>query len=94
MGPLVARVLKLLLHFHLVFTTGITFSFVVKVKSQDHVLVVSIGPSDGEANSFHLLCLTCLLLIIVSHLQKLIPVSENDFVLKFLEVKFGLNTTT
>lgn len=35
MGPLVARVLKLFLHFHLVFTTGITFSYLVKVKSQD-----------------------------------------------------------
>ncbi|KAM7373535.1 hypothetical protein PAMP_008378 [Pampus punctatissimus] len=55
MGPLVARVMKLFLHFHLVFTTGITFSYLVK---------------------------------------KLIPVSENDFILKFLEVKFGLNTTT
>lgn len=32
MGPLVARVLKLFLHFHLVFTTGITFSYLLKVK--------------------------------------------------------------
>ncbi|XP_040045515.2 putative C-mannosyltransferase DPY19L4 [Gasterosteus aculeatus] len=55
MGPLVARVMKLFLHFHLVFTTGITFSYLVK---------------------------------------KLVPVSESDFILKFLEVKFGLNTTT
>ncbi|XP_068602912.1 probable C-mannosyltransferase DPY19L4 [Brachionichthys hirsutus] len=55
MGPVVARVLKLLLHFHLVFTTGITFCYVVK---------------------------------------KLMPVTENDFILKFLEVRFGLNTTT
>ncbi|CAG5956345.1 unnamed protein product [Menidia menidia] len=55
MGPLVARVMKLFLHFHLVFTTGITFSYVAK---------------------------------------KLAPVSESDFLLKFLEVKFGLNTTT
>ncbi|XP_051811018.1 probable C-mannosyltransferase DPY19L4 isoform X1 [Acanthochromis polyacanthus] len=55
MGPLVARVMKLFLHFHLVFTTGITFSYLVK---------------------------------------KLIPVSDSDFILKFLEVKFGLNTTT
>lgn len=31
MGPLVARVMKLFLHFHLVFTTGITFSYLVKV---------------------------------------------------------------
>nr|XP_020452957.1 probable C-mannosyltransferase DPY19L4 isoform X2 [Monopterus albus] len=55
MGPLVARVMKLFLHFHLVFTTGITFSYLVK---------------------------------------KLIPVSEGDFILKFLEVKIGLNTTS
>ncbi|XP_056154388.1 probable C-mannosyltransferase DPY19L4 isoform X2 [Lampris incognitus] len=55
MGPLVARLMKLFLHFYLVFTTGITFSYLVK---------------------------------------KLIPVSDGDFVLKFLEVKFGLNTTT
>ncbi|KAM4538778.1 putative C-mannosyltransferase DPY19L4 isoform 2-T2 [Odontesthes bonariensis] len=55
MGPLVARVMKLFLHFHLVFTTGITFSYLVK---------------------------------------KLTPVNESDFILKFLEVKFGLNTTT
>ncbi|KAM6904289.1 putative C-mannosyltransferase DPY19L4 [Lycodopsis pacificus] len=55
MGPLVARVMKLVLHFYLVFTTGITFSYLVK---------------------------------------KLIPVSESDFILKFLEVKFGLNMTT
>ncbi|XP_040910049.1 probable C-mannosyltransferase DPY19L4 [Toxotes jaculatrix] len=55
MGPLVARVMKLFLHFHLVFTTGITFSYLVK---------------------------------------KLTSVSEGDLLLKFLEVKFGLNTTT
>ncbi|XP_047239438.1 probable C-mannosyltransferase DPY19L4 isoform X2 [Girardinichthys multiradiatus] len=30
MGPLVARVMKLLLHFHLVFTSGITFSYLIK----------------------------------------------------------------
>ncbi|XP_032391789.1 probable C-mannosyltransferase DPY19L4 isoform X2 [Etheostoma spectabile] len=54
-GPFVARLMKLFLHFHLVFTTAITFSYLVK---------------------------------------KLIPVSESDFILKFLEVKFGLNTTT
>lgn len=53
-GPLVARVLKLFLHFHLVFTTGITFNYLLK---------------------------------------KLLPVNESDFILKFLEVKFGLNTT-
>ncbi|XP_068431377.1 probable C-mannosyltransferase DPY19L4 isoform X1 [Clinocottus analis] len=55
MGPLVARVMKLFLHFHLVFTTGITFSYLVK---------------------------------------KLIPVNDSDFILKFLELKFGLNMTT
>lgn len=37
---------------------------------------------------------SCWLINTVSHLQKLIPVSESDFILKFLEVKFGLNTTT
>ncbi|XP_030003736.1 probable C-mannosyltransferase DPY19L4 [Sphaeramia orbicularis] len=55
MGPLVARILKLFLHFHLVFTTAITFAYLV---------------------------------------QKLLPGSESDFILKFLEVKFGFNTTT
>lgn len=55
MGPLVARVMKLFLHFYLVFTTGITFSYLVK---------------------------------------KLLPANESDFILKFLEVKFGLNSTT
>lgn len=54
-GPLVARVMKLFLHFYLVFTSGITYSYLVK---------------------------------------KLIAVNESDFILKFLEVKFGLNTTT
>ncbi|XP_077362225.1 putative C-mannosyltransferase DPY19L4 isoform X1 [Festucalex cinctus] len=53
-GPLVARVMKLFLHFHLVFTTGITFNYLIK---------------------------------------KVVPVSESEFVLKFLEVKFGLNAT-
>ncbi|XP_023815763.1 probable C-mannosyltransferase DPY19L4 isoform X2 [Oryzias latipes] len=53
-GPLVARVMKLFLHFHLVFSTSITYIYLVK----------------------------------------LIPVSDNDFILKFLEVKFGLNRTT
>lgn len=55
MGPLVARMMKLLLHFHLVFTSAITFSYLIK---------------------------------------KLLPVASGDFTLKFLEVKFGLNTTT
>ncbi|XP_049606479.1 probable C-mannosyltransferase DPY19L4 isoform X1 [Syngnathus scovelli] len=53
-GPLVARMMKLFLHFHLVFTTAITFNYLVK---------------------------------------KVVPVGEGEFVLKFLEVKFGLNTT-
>ncbi|KAJ8000274.1 hypothetical protein DPEC_G00203140 [Dallia pectoralis] len=55
MGPLVARVMKIFLHFYLCFTTGITFSYMVK---------------------------------------RLIPVSDSDLILKFLEVKFGFNTTT
>ncbi|XP_067111690.1 probable C-mannosyltransferase DPY19L4 [Osmerus mordax] len=55
MGPLVARVMKILLHFYLVFTTGITFSYLV---------------------------------------NRLMPGNENDYLFKFLEVKFGLNTTT
>ncbi|XP_054619053.1 integrator complex subunit 8 isoform X3 [Dunckerocampus dactyliophorus] len=54
-GPLVARVMKLFLHFHLVFAAGITFNYLVK---------------------------------------KVLPGSESEFILKFLEVKFGLNTTT
>ncbi|XP_011607158.1 probable C-mannosyltransferase DPY19L4 isoform X3 [Takifugu rubripes] len=54
-GPLVARVLKLSLHLHLVFSTSITFNYLMK---------------------------------------KLLPVHESDFILKFLEVKFKLNTTT
>ncbi|KAM4725634.1 putative C-mannosyltransferase DPY19L4 [Anableps anableps] len=41
-GPLVARVMKLLLHFHLVFTSGITFSYLIKklfpVSSSDFTL--------------------------------------------------------
>ncbi|XP_028819763.1 probable C-mannosyltransferase DPY19L4 isoform X2 [Denticeps clupeoides] len=55
MGPLVARLMKLLLHFYLVFTTGVTFNYVVK---------------------------------------KLLLSSDSDFTVKFLEAKFGLNTTT
>uniref|UniRef100_A0A3Q2ECQ3 Dpy-19 like 4 n=1 Tax=Cyprinodon variegatus TaxID=28743 RepID=A0A3Q2ECQ3_CYPVA len=31
MGPLLARVMKLLLHFHLVFTAGISFAYLIKV---------------------------------------------------------------
>ncbi|XP_077447334.1 putative C-mannosyltransferase DPY19L4 [Stigmatopora argus] len=54
-GPLIARVIKLLLHFHLVFTTAITFNYFIK---------------------------------------KLVPVGDGEFILKFLEVKFGLNVTT
>ena len=30
-GPLVARLMKILLHFYLVFTTAITFNYVIKV---------------------------------------------------------------
>ncbi|KAL4629776.1 putative C-mannosyltransferase DPY19L4 isoform X1 [Arapaima gigas] len=54
-GRVVARLMKILLHFYLVFTIGITFSYLVK---------------------------------------KIIPVNESDHILKFLEVKFGLNSTT
>lgn len=32
-GPFLSRVMKLFVYFHLVFTTGITFSYLVKVKS-------------------------------------------------------------
>lgn len=54
-GPVMARIIKLFLHFYLVFTTSITFNYLIK---------------------------------------KVLPVTENDFILKFLEAKFGLNTTT
>nr|XP_023648814.1 probable C-mannosyltransferase DPY19L4 isoform X2 [Paramormyrops kingsleyae] len=54
-GPPLARLMKILLHFYLVFTIGITFSYLVK---------------------------------------KIIPVRESDHILKFLEAKFGLNSTT
>lgn len=54
-GPIMARILKLFLHFYLVFTTSITFSYLIK---------------------------------------KVLPVTETDFVLTFLEAKFGLNSTT
>ncbi|KAK5854672.1 hypothetical protein PBY51_004847 [Eleginops maclovinus] len=54
-GPFLSRVMKLFVYFHLVFTTGITFSYLVK---------------------------------------KCVQGEESDFFLKFLEVKFGLNTTT
>ncbi|CAL9690750.1 unnamed protein product [Knipowitschia caucasica] len=54
-GPVVARIIKLCLHFYLVFTTSITFNYLVK---------------------------------------KVLPATENDFILKFLEAKLGLNTTT
>ncbi|KAF3834262.1 hypothetical protein F7725_025466 [Dissostichus mawsoni] len=54
-GPFLSRVMKLFVYFHLVFTTGITFSYLVK---------------------------------------KVVQGDESDFFLKFLEVKFGLNTTT
>lgn len=32
--------------------------------------------------------------VLFFYLQKLIAANESDFILKFLEVKFGLNTTT
>lgn len=54
-GPVMARIIKLFLHFYLVFTTSITFSYLIK---------------------------------------KVLPVTETDFILKFLDAKFGLNTTT
>lgn len=54
-GPVMARIIKLFLHFYLVFTTSITFNYLIK---------------------------------------KVLPVTETDFILKFLEAKFGLNTTT
>ncbi|XP_076850215.1 putative C-mannosyltransferase DPY19L4 isoform X2 [Brachyhypopomus gauderio] len=54
-GPLVARLMKIVLHLYLVFTTGITFNYLVK---------------------------------------RILPVDQSDFILKFLEVKFGLNSTT
>ncbi|XP_019729709.1 probable C-mannosyltransferase DPY19L4 isoform X1 [Hippocampus comes] len=53
-GPLVARVMKLCFHFHLVFSTSITVNYLIK---------------------------------------KVVPVSKGEFILKFLEMKFGLNTT-
>uniref|UniRef100_A0A8C2XL62 Dpy-19 like 4 n=1 Tax=Cyclopterus lumpus TaxID=8103 RepID=A0A8C2XL62_CYCLU len=48
----------------------------------------------GSAVSRYVLYYNCRLIITVFHSQKLIPVSDSDFILKFLEVKFGLNTTT
>ncbi|XP_015212978.1 probable C-mannosyltransferase DPY19L4 isoform X1 [Lepisosteus oculatus] len=54
-GPLVTRLIKILLHFYLVFTISIMFHYVVK---------------------------------------RIIPVNESDHIFRFLEVKFGLNTTT
>lgn len=80
-GPLVARVMKLCLHFHLVFTTGITFSYLVKVRSHTGLF-------------WHICRVGYEAVISVFHRQKLTPVSDGDFILKFLEVKFGLNTTT
>uniref|UniRef100_A0A3Q2XIZ9 Dpy-19 like 4 n=1 Tax=Hippocampus comes TaxID=109280 RepID=A0A3Q2XIZ9_HIPCM len=51
-GPLVARVMKLCFHFHLVFSTSITVNYLIKVHR-----------------------------------------FKGEFILKFLEMKFGLNTT-
>ncbi|CAB1321222.1 unnamed protein product [Coregonus sp. 'balchen'] len=68
MGPLVARLMKVFLHFYLCFTTGITYSYVAKVRVPEfRFSFINI---------------------------RLMPVSESDFILRFLEVKFGLNTTT
>ncbi|XP_053345143.1 probable C-mannosyltransferase DPY19L4 [Clarias gariepinus] len=55
MGPLVARLMKIVLHLYLVFTASITFNYLIK---------------------------------------RIFPVNQNDFILKFLEVRFGLNSTT
>ncbi|XP_060771281.1 probable C-mannosyltransferase DPY19L4 isoform X2 [Neoarius graeffei] len=55
MGPLVARLMKIVLHLYLVFTASITFNYLIK---------------------------------------RIFPVNQSDFILKFLEVRFGLNSTT
>ncbi|MCJ8735670.1 hypothetical protein PDJAM_G00249900 [Pangasius djambal] len=55
MGPLVARLMKIVLHLYLVFTASITFNYLIK---------------------------------------RVFPVNQSDFILKFLEVRFGLNSTT
>ncbi|KAI5100758.1 putative C-mannosyltransferase DPY19L3 isoform X2 [Silurus meridionalis] len=54
-GPLVARLMKIVLHLYLVFTASITFNYLIK---------------------------------------RIFPVNQTDFILKFLEVRFGLNSTT
>lgn len=81
-GPVIARVLKLFLHFHLVFSTGITFNYLLQVKLGDFFSVATLKGRLYIKVNF---CFPA---------QKLLPVSESDFILKFLEVKFGLNTTT
>lgn len=55
MGPLVARLMKIVLHLYLVFTASITFNYLI---------------------------------------QRIFPVNQSDYILKFLEVRFGLNSTT
>ncbi|XP_060742933.1 probable C-mannosyltransferase DPY19L4 isoform X1 [Tachysurus vachellii] len=55
MGPLVARLMKIVLHLYLVFTASITYNYLIK---------------------------------------RIFPVNQSDFILKFLEVRFGLNSTT
>lgn len=82
MGPLLARLMKLFLHFYLVFTAGITFSYLLKVNIWFiYLLTVNIWTEQ---------------LVLTARLspQKLLPAGESDFTLKFLEAKFGLNSTT
>lgn len=85
MGPLVARVMKLFLHFHLVFTAGITFSYLVKVEFLILIVFETYDCSILISKFLYKTSFVCL--------QKLVTVSESDLILKFLEVKFGLNTT-
>lgn len=85
-GPLVARVMKLFLHFYLVFTSGITYSYLVKV---NHMGAGHLCSIQWLILSYWVECS-----VLFFYLQKLIAVNESDFILKFLEVKFGLNTTT
>lgn len=81
-----ARVMKLFLHFYLVFTSGITYSYLVKV---NHMGAGHLCSIQWLILSYWVECS-----VLFFYLQKLIAVNESDFILKFLEVKFGLNTTT
>lgn len=83
-----ARVMKLFLHFYLVFTSGITYSYLVKVSHMGAGHLCSIQWLILSF-SFWVECS-----VLFFYLQKLIAANESDFILKFLEVKFGLNTTT